>query len=328
MKLKFGILKGAGYISLLLFIYWLWVILMPFPLQQTEALMIKQGDSARTVSSILYRRHLTKDPISFEILSRIMGRAHQLQAGEYQLIPGDNGWHLLHRLSMGKVWLHAVTLIPGFTLKDVRKTLQQQPALNDNVQHMTSGQLRKALNSDYLEGAFYPDTYCFPRHILATDVLCRANKRLLEMLSSLWEQRATVPYTQPWQAVIVASLIEKETALSSEKAKIAAVIVNRLRKHMRLQIDASVIFGLGLSYHGKLTRADLRKDMPYNLYRHKGLPPTAIGLVTRGDLYAALHPANTQALYYVSKGDGSHVFSTTLQAHDSAIKQYLLKADS
>ncbi|MEM1244637.1 MAG: endolytic transglycosylase MltG [Pseudomonadota bacterium] len=263
----------------------------------------------------------------FEFLARISGKSQQLQAGEYEFTDQMTPMEILMKMVRGEVKHYDITLVEGWTFKQIKAALALAPKLTHELNVTNSSTLKKilAVNRENFEGIFYPDTYQYTKGTTDIEILQRAQKLMQTKLNSLWATRAVnLPYKTTYQALIIASMIEKEARLNTEKPLIAGVIVNRLRKHMYLQIDPTVIYALGDSYHGKITSKDLRIRSPYNTYVKKGLPPTPISIPGFESLQAALNPAQTKALYFVAKGDGSHVFSQTLAQHDAAIKKYRL----
>jgi UPF0755 protein len=235
---------------------------------------------------------------------------------------------LLALLSSGQVMLHSITFIEGSSFVDVRNALAANEAvLNENA-NRSDADIMRALGEPELhpEGQFFPDTYRFPRGTTDLELLTIAHRRLQDELRKVWETRATdLPLASSYEALILASIVEKETALARERAQISGVFVERLRRGMRLQTDPTVIYGMGLSYSGNIRRADLSRDTPYNTYTRPGLPPTPIAMPSRESLQAAVQPDVTGALFFVATGagDGSHYFSKTLAEHNLAVRRYL-----
>jgi UPF0755 protein len=223
---------------------------------------------------------------------------------------------------------YSLTLVEGWNFRQVRAALAKQEKLQQTLAALSDSELMSKLGHAgvFPEGRFFPDTYKYVRGMSDEDLLRQAYERLDEVLASEWSERASnVPYSDPYQALIMASLIEKETGVPQERGEIAGVFVRRLQNGMLLQTDPTVIYGMGERYTGKLTRADLREATPYNTYMISGLPPTPIAMVGREAIHAALNPVAGSSLYFVARGDGSHVFSDDLPAHNNAVREYQLK---
>ena len=242
-----------------------------------------------------------------------------IQAGDYRLEPGVTPEQLLQQLNSGEVIYHQVTLPEGLTVKQWLQRLRQQPHLTTDL---NDNQLAALIDASP-EGWLFPDSYRYQRGDTIEQILQRANRAMEQTLKQLWQERDVgLPYQTPYEALVMASIIEKETGVAWERPQIAGVFVRRLQKGMRLQTDPTVIYGLGDRYDGNLTRAHLRQKTPYNTYTIKGLPPTPIANPGADAIYAALHPAEGETLYFVAKGDGSHYFSKTLQEHEQAVEKY------
>ncbi|MBF7731356.1 endolytic transglycosylase MltG [Pseudomonas sp. N040] len=251
-----------------------------------------------------------------------------LHSGEYRLLPGMSAFDLLGLWHRAEVVHYSLTLIEGWNFKQVRAELGRHTKLEQSLGQLTDEELMRALGwpGVHPEGWFFPDTYQYARGMRDSDLLKQAGERQQRVLDEEWQARAAnVPYGDPYQALVMASLIEKETGAVAEREQIAGVFVRRLGKKMLLQTDPTVIYGLGERYNGNLTRADLRQPSAYNTYLNPGLPPTPIALAGREAIHAALHPAAGKSLYFVARGDGSHVFSETLDEHNRAVREYQLK---
>lgn len=251
-----------------------------------------------------------------------------LHSGEYRLSSGMTAQKLLDLWRRAEVVQYSVTLIEGWNFRQLRAALAQQEKLQQTLAGLTDAQVMEAVGwpQAHPEGWFFPDTYRYVRGMRDIDLLKQAAKRQRQVLDEEWQGRAAdLPYTDPYQALIMASLIEKETGVGREREQIAGVFVRRLRLNMLLQTDPAVIYGLGERYNGNLTRANLREPSAYNTYMNPGLPPTPIALAGREAIHAALHPADGKSLYFVARGDGSHVFSETLDEHNKAVREYQLK---
>lgn len=260
---------------------------------------------------------------------RLSGQARELKAGAYEIAPGTTPLALLDKLVRGEQALRRFTLIEGWTVRDVLRALRRAEYLRDDLppgEDPVALARHLGLAAGHAEGRFFPDTYFYPKHGAASDVLRRAAHAMEERLAQAWAQRAPdLPLRSADEALILASLIEKETGHEPERVLIAGVFVNRLRLGMRLQTDPSVIYGLGDRFDGDLRRRDLVADTPYNTYTRAGLPPTPIAMPGWNSLLAAVQPARTPALYFVARGDGSSVFSRTLQDHNQAVRRYQLQ---
>lgn len=251
-----------------------------------------------------------------------------LHSGEYRLVSGMTAFELLDLWRNAEVVQYSVALIEGWNFRQVRAALAQQAKLEQSLADLSDQQVMEAVGwpEAHPEGWFFPDTYRYVRGMRDIDLLKQAAKRQQQVLDEEWLGRAAdLPYTEPYQALIMASLIEKETGVGAEREEIAGVFVRRLGLKMLLQTDPTVIYGLGERYKGNLTRANLREPSAYNTYMNPGLPPTPIALAGREAIHAALHPAAGKPLYFVARGDGSHVFSATLAEHNKAVREYQLK---
>lgn len=289
---------------------------------------LKHGTGMFSLTHELKNRGLLKHPKYFEWLAKFSGTGHNLQAGEYKVLPGTTPLVLLNLLCSGKVIQHQITLIEGWKFQQVLDALNNEPAIEQTLTHLSHESIRQRLQipQQSIEGLLFPDTYNFTKGTTDTAFLQRAYELMQKYLTIEWANRqAGLPYQTPYQALIAASLIEKEAKLTTERSLISGVIVKRLRANMLLQIDAAVIYGLGEAYRGKLYKSDMRKDTPYNTYLHKGLPPTPIAMPSLASLHAALHPTITDNVFYVARGDGSHYFSSNLAAHQYATQQFLVK---
>lgn len=308
---------------------WMWKTFITAPLtEKSQIIYVPPGSSINAVSRTLHARGLLSHPIYFILLARFQGQTKRLKAGEYELEPGITPNQLLTKLATGKVILRHFTIVEGWTLKQVFVSINSNRYLTHTIPALSLLDISQKIgaNTQLFEGTFYPDTYLFAAGVPDVTILKKAFWMMQRNLDSLWQKRAlNLPYNDPYSALIVASLIEKETARPEERAQIAGVIVRRLEKRMLLQIDASVIYGLGETYSGKLTRDDLQKDTPYNTYLHTGLPPTPIAMPSLASVVAALHPAPGTSLYYVARGDGSHEFTNSLEEHHNAVKKFHIK---
>jgi UPF0755 protein len=261
----------------------------------------------------------------FGMLARVSGKAAQIKAGSYELKPNTTPRRLLTQLVRGEYAQESLTIIEGWTFHQMRQAIDAAPNLKHETAKLSDQELLAKIAPDYkaAEGLFFPDTYLFAKGANDLTIYKQAYDMMMKRLKAAWEGRtAGLPYTEPYQALIMASLVEKETGQKSERALIAGVFVNRLKTGMLLQTDPAVIYGLGAKYDGKIHRKDLETDTPYNTYTRAGLPPTPIALPGVQSLAAATAPAKTEALYFVSRGDGTSHFSINLNEHNKAVNQY------
>jgi UPF0755 protein len=291
---------------------------------------VTQGASLRSIASALAQRQVIDQPRVWEMWGRLTGRAGGLKAGEYQLQPGLTPRTLLELLSSGQVILHSITFIEGSTFTDLRKTLAQHPAVKGEYSGRSPADVMRALGEPdrHPEGQFFPDTYRFARGTTDLELLTLAHRRLKDELAAAWNSRAEdLPLANAYEALILASIVEKETGLDRERPLIAGVFVERLRRGMRLQTDPTVIYGMMQNYDGNIRRTDLLRDTPYNTYTRSGLPPTPIAMPGLESIRAAVRPEVSGAIFFVATGepDGSHYFSKTLPEHEAAVRRYLQK---
>ncbi|MCU7923626.1 MAG: endolytic transglycosylase MltG [Candidatus Thiodiazotropha sp. (ex Dulcina madagascariensis)] len=290
--------------------------------------VLEPGATIRGLADDLRQREILDKPLLLRFIARWSGQAGELKAGEYHLPQGTTPRVLLDILTSSRVVQHALTIIEGWTFKQMMAAVRRHPALQQTLQEMRDEQImqRLALGDLHPEGHFYPDTYHFPLGTTDAEFLKRAYQRMEKTLEQAWRGRDKgLPLKTPYEALILASIIERETGLPEERGKIAGVFVRRLRRGMRLQTDPSVIYGMGEAYDGNIRKRDLLRDTPYNTYIHKGLTPTPIALPSGAAIHAALHPEDGNQLYFVATGDGGHHFSTTLEEHNKAVRKYQLK---
>ena len=300
----------------------------PLQVEGETKVTLERGQSFSSFAHSLETTGLIDDAWLWTLIARLDGSARKAQAGEYWIRAGDRPADLMGRLLRGEVVRYEVKLIEGWTLAEALGALAAHPDLIHELtgadEHTVLGMLGFA--EGHGEGLFFPDTYHFEKGATDADILRRAHDKLEAELAAVWETRdAGLPYETPYDALIVASLIEKETGRDADRASIAQVFVSRLNRGMRLQTDPSVIYGIGRTFDGNLTRRHLRTDTPYNTYTRRGLPPTPIALVGRKSLEAAVHPAPGEFLYFVSRGDGSSHFSVSLEEHEAAVRRYQLQ---
>ena len=284
------------------------------------------GASLRRVTEQLAERQLLAHPWLLAAYGRVTGEATRIRAGEYDLLPGITPVSLLEKLVSGQVHLHQLTVVEGTRFSDLLAALRAHPAIARS--DLDGIAIMAALGEPgvHPEGQFFPDTYKFPKGTTDVELLRLAHEALVSRLDAAWQQRnKDIQLRTPYEALILASIIEKETALATERRLIAGVFHQRLRRNMRLQTDPTVIYGLGDTYDGNLRRLDLERDTPYNTYTRNGLPPTPIALPGAASLEAAVTPELGDAIYFVAtgRGDGSHYFSATLEEHERAVRDYL-----
>ena len=293
------------------------------PLPKT--LHVPPGTHLRSLSVMLEREGVVGNAQVFWLLGRVLGKGGKLKVGVYTLDKPLTPLELYSRIERGDVSQVLVQFIEGWNWREVRAALARQPLLKNESAGMSDAELLQAIGAGerHPEGLLFPDTYFFAPHTSDIKVLRRAYQRQHDKLMAAWEKRAPgLPYQSPYEALIMASIVEKETGAAFERPQIAGVFLNRLKLGMRLQTDPTVIYGLGDGFDGNLRKADLQRDTPYNTYTRTGLPPTPIAMSSEEAVQAALNPAATDALYFVSRGDGTHVFSSTLEAHNRAVNEY------
>ena len=293
------------------------------PLPKT--LNVTPGTNLRSLSAMLEREGVVRNAQMFWLLGRVLGKAGTLKVGVYVLDRPLTPLELYTKIQRGEVSQAIVQFIEGWNWREVRAELAAQPLLKNDSAGMSDAEILQAIGAEesHIEGLLFPDTYFYAPQASDLTILRRAYRRQHEKLMAAWETRAPgLPYRTPYEALIMASIVEKETGAASERPRIAGVFLNRLRRGMRLQTDPTVIYGLGDRFDGNLRKADLQRDTPYNTYTRAGLPPTPIAMPSEAAIQAALNPAKTDALYFVARGDGTHVFSSTLDAHNRAVNRY------
>ena len=294
----------------------------------TIDIRIPQGVTPNRVAQIIQQSGVDMPPQAFVWLSRITGQDKLIKAGGYQVVQGESALGLLDRLARGDVTNRQVTFIEGWNLAQIRAALAAHPDIDVTLGDITEQpELAQKLgvDSNYLEGLVFPDTYVFPVGSTDQEILQNAIVAQQTILDQAWAERAPdLPLKTPQEALILASIIEKETGHGEERARIAGVFVNRLRVGMPLQTDPTVIYGMGDKYQGKIRKVDLQTDTPWNTYTRKGLPPTPIAAVSRASLEAALNPEDHKYFYFVSKGNGTSAFAKNLAEHNRNVSTYIL----
>ncbi len=297
------------------------------PLELSEELLfqVQPGVSLNQIVRELEQMNVLEHPGDLLIYARLSSAAGRVQAGEFSLSPGITPLQLLDKLLQGEVYYHQLLLVEGWTVKRALQFIQENDTIRSTLDPNNIEELQQIMGLDkHPEGQFFPDTYNFVRGTSDLEILQRANTLMKEVLEQEWARRDLgLPYTEPYEALIMASIIEKETGVAEEREQIAGVFVRRLQSGMRLQTDPTVIYGLGENYDGSLSRQDLTLDTEYNTYTNNGLPPGPIALPGRAAISASLHPEEGTSLYFVAKGDGSHYFSDSLAEHNAAVQRYL-----
>lgn len=291
-------------------------------------LEIAPGTAWSTVTQRLVDDRITSRALVLRAYGRLTGQSGRIKAGEYDLAPGMTPASLLQELISGRVVLHKLTLVEGWSVRDILRAVRAEPTLKETLRATEADALARELALPWksAEGAFLPETYLYARGTTDRELLTRAHVALNDRLNQAWAaRRPDLPLAKPYELLILASIIERETALASERPLIAGVFIRRLQLGMRLQTDPTVIYGLGPRFDGNLTRLNLETDSPWNTYTRDGLPPTPIAAPSGAAIDAAARPSGGTALFFVASGagDGSHRFSTTLKDHESAVSDYL-----
>ena len=299
----------------------------PLNFEKGTTLTIQSGDTVAKISQSLSSDNVLKYPRLFTLYSRLTDRT-QIKVGEYAIPENTTPENLLALLESGKVISHSVLLLEGKTYKDFLAALAAKDNIEVTLKDLSQQEQLALINPDlkHPEGWFFPNTYAYTRGESDLDILRRSHDIMQKILEEQWQARAEgLPYKNKYEALIMASIIEKETGVAYERAEIAGVFVRRLQKGMRLQTDPTIIYGLGDDYKGNIRRKHLRQKTPYNTYMIDGLPPTPIAMPGREAIHAALHPKEGETLFFVAKGDGSHYFSKTLSEHNRAVRKYQIE---
>lgn len=309
-----------------------WLIyyaIMPLKLQpSSQEIVIQPKSGLRSIANQLVAQGVLKEPWRFILLAKLLHKEQYLQAGSYTLNKNISPYHLLLSLNHGKTTQGSITFIEGRTFEQMRQKLAINDAVKQTIGGLSEQDILSQIGSSYsvAEGLFFPDTFYFDRNKTDIELLKISYNAMQSKLEKAWQNREqNLPYKNSYEALIMASIIEKETGKADERPMIAGVFVNRLRLGMRLQTDPTVIYGMGLRFDGNIRKKDLSIDTPYNTYTRSGLPPTPIAMPGLAAIEAALHPADTKALYFVGRGDGSHAFSNNLAEHNRAVVKYQLK---
>jgi UPF0755 protein len=303
-----------------------WLTLRPLPMKTSPAgFSVPAGASLRAAAQAVEAAGIDLPAWQLELLGRLLGRSARIKAGSYEVDAGLTALTLLDKLTRGDVLQGEVVLVEGKTFRQFRAALNENPDLLHDSQKLSDQEVLTRLGATerHPEGLFYPDTYVFNKGSSDLDVLRRAYKSMQPRLAAAWERRdSSVPLKSPYELLTLASIVEKETGLASDRPQVAAVFANRLRRGMLLQTDPTVIYGLGQRYDGNLRKVDLQTDTPWNTYTRPGLPPTPIAMPGMASLLAAANPPASDRLYFVARGDGSSHFSATLDAHNNAVNKY------
>lgn len=318
------------FIAAVLMVGWLvYYAIAPLKLQpSSQEVVIAPNSGLRSIANQLVAQGVLREPWRFVLIAKLLNKEQYLQAGSYTLNKNISPYQLLLSLNYGKATQGSVTFIEGRTFAQMREKLANNDAVKQTITSLSDREIMQLLGSTYNapEGLFFPDTFYFNRHTTDIALLKISYDAMQAKLDKAWQNREeNLPYKNSYEALIMASIVEKETGKSSERPMIAGVFINRMRFGMRLQTDPTVIYGMGLQFNGNIRKKDLLTDTPYNTYTRSGLPPTPIAMPGIAAIEAALHPAKTKALYFVGKGDGSHAFSNDLNEHNRAVVRYQLK---
>lgn len=312
---------------------WFWMeyneaLITPVVFEQSRFIEIEKGDSFNRISNKLLEQQVAIKPLWFKLIAYKNKVSNQLKAGEYELKAGLTMPEILDIMVEGKSRQYSITFPEGWSFKQIIQEIQKNPHIKKTLETNDYQVLMKKIGSDYQhpEGLFFPETYFFNKNTTDLALLKRAYKKMQLTLNQEWEKKEQkLPLENAYQALILASIVEKETGAKSERAQIAGVFTRRLNKGMLLQTDPTVIYGMGDRYKGNIRYKDLRQKTPYNTYVIKGLPPTPIAMPGKAAIQAALHPEKGKSLYFVSRGNGSHVFSATLREHNNAVNKFQRK---
>ncbi len=331
LKLILTITVAAGIALLILVVQFNRFLDAPIALPEaTLQYEIRPGAAFRQVSDDLASQGIIDSPTFFRLYARLTDKAGSIQAGEYRISDEVTPRQLLDMFVKGEVQLYSFTIVEGWTFRELLQALANNPVVEATIVFEDWPAVLENFGAEasHPEGLFLPETYRFPKGTRDVEVLRQAFELMNETLDEEWQSRdENLPISSPYEALILASIIEKETALASERPRISGVFIRRLQQRMRLQTDPTVIYGIGVDFNGNLTRRDLRTDSPYNTYTRGGLPPTPIALPGRAAIHAALHPAAGTEVFFVATGlgDGSHKFSDTKAEHDAAVQEFLAR---
>lgn len=314
---------------------WVWqglqTLEQPVALGEPVLFSVPPGSGYGRVARKLEAEGLVSDSLWLKIHGRLFPEQTHLKAGDYEFTAGMNTLDMISKMVDGAIKHWQIQFIEGWTFRDMRQALAASERLEKVTTDWSDEQIMEAVGAagEHPEGRFFPDTYLFTSSESDLDLLRRAFGKMEKVLAAEWESRAeNLPYDSPYEALIMASIVERETGAVHEREEVAGVFVRRLEKGMRLQTDPTVIYGMGEKYQGRITRNDLQTLTDYNTYRIDGLPPTPIALPGREAIHAALNPAEGDALYFVARGDGTHKFSRTLREHQKAVREFQLNRRS
>jgi UPF0755 protein len=322
--LALALVGMAGALALAAWLFWFAVTPVDLCASSVD-FSIKRGSGLRSATRQIIEAGIAMPAWSFNLLARLAAKETSIKAGSYQVNAGVTPWRLMKKITQGDFAQSEIVFIEGWTFRQMRAALDDHAAVRHDSAGLSDTDLMRRMGDDTLtpEGLFFPDTYLFGKGESDLAILARAHRTMKKQLQSAWQQRDPgVPLASPYEALILASIVEKETGRPSERQLIAGVFVNRLRAGMKLQTDPTVIYGLGEKFDGNLRKRDLMKDAPFNTYTRAGLPPHPIAMPGQASLLAALSPASTDALYFVARGDGSSQFSSSLEAHNRAVAKY------
>jgi UPF0755 protein len=321
---RLSVALGLAFALAAAYLYWAW----EHPLAPgSEVYVVEPGMSLRAFARVLSDRGVLPERYSLVWLAHLTGHARDLKAGEYRFRNGLTARELLEQVIAGRVIEYPVVLVEGWTFRQFLQALEAAPKLVHTLAGLSPEAVMARLGhgGEHPEGRFFPDTYYYSAGQTDVAVLTNAYDKMQKLLQQEWEARdANLPFANPYEALILASIVEKETGRAEERRLVAGVFINRLRLGMRLQSDPTVIYGMGEKFKGNIRLQDLRHATPYNTYTRAGLPPTPVAMPGRDAIVAALHPAQTRDLYFVARGDGGHVFSETLAEHNAAVVRYQL----
>ncbi len=324
---------GAIFLFIIAALGWFWIeynkaLMVPVVFEHSRYIEVKKGDSFNRISNKLLEQQIAIKPLWFKLIAYKNKVSNQLKAGEYDLKVGLTMPEILAVMVEGKSRQYSITFPEGWSFKQILQEIQNNPFISKTLDTQDSQKIMTLLASDHKhpEGLFFPETYFFNKNTTDLALLKRAYSKMQLVLNQEWNNKEqNLPFENAYQALILASIVEKETGAKSERPQIAGVFIRRLKIGMLLQTDPTVIYGMGESYKGNIRYKDLRQKTPYNTYIIKGMPPTPIAMPGKAAIQAVLHPEKGKSLYFVSRGDGSHVFSATLREHNNAVNKFQRK---
>ena len=331
-RIRVALAAGLFVITIMTGLFSAWLY-FPGNLRQPITLVVRDGSSLNQIATQVAADEVLCFPGLFVIWAKVTGQENSLRSGEYEILPGTNPLSLLRLLTSGKTKQYSVTLVEGWTFQQALEAIWAAEKIQRTIYLDTRDPLDEKLMLEKLavqrpgvEGLLFPDTYFYDANSSDLAIISRAQQRGVEVLQQQWQNRlGALPFETSYEALILASIIEKESGVNAEKSRISGVFIRRLEAGMRLQSDPTVIYGMGDSFAGNITRGDLNEATAYNTYQINGLPPTPIALAGRESIYASVHPDDATSLYFVAKGDGSHYFSSTLEEHNDAVRRFQLQ---